>query len=85
MLPKITQKVLREQLRELEEAGIILRTSYNQVPPKVEYELTEYGFTLKEILHLMCRWGDNYISKTYGDKARVLEYPSMELEIKEKD
>ncbi|WP_277586125.1 winged helix-turn-helix transcriptional regulator [Psychrobacillus antarcticus] len=78
MLPKITQKVLTEQLRELEEAGVLLRTVYNQVPPKVEYELTDYGWTLKEILHLMCRWGDDHISKTYGDNAKVLDYPLKE-------
>ncbi|MFD0695758.1 winged helix-turn-helix transcriptional regulator [Paenibacillus sp. GCM10027628] len=78
LIPMITQKVLTQQLRELEEAGIILRISYNQVPPKVEYELTEFGWSLKEILHLMCRWGDTYIERTYGDKAAVLAAPQYE-------
>jgi len=78
LIPMITQKVLTQQLRELEEAGIILRISYNQVPPKVEYELTEFGWSLKEILHLMCRWGDTYIERTYGDKAAVLAAPLYE-------
>jgi len=80
LIPKITQKVLTEQLRELEVAGIILRTSYNQVPPKVEYELTEYGSSLKEILHLMCRWGKTYIERTYGENAVVLDNPPSESE-----
>ena len=80
LIPKITQKVLTDQLRELENAGIILRTSYNQVPPKVEYELTEYGSSLKDILHLMCRWGESYIERTYGENAVVLDKPPSESE-----
>lgn len=78
LIPAITQKVLTQQLRELEEAGIVNRISYNQVPPKVEYELTEYGWTLKEILHLMCRWGDTHIERIYGGKADVLATPRLE-------
>jgi DNA-binding HxlR family transcriptional regulator len=70
--------VLTQQLRELEEEGIILRISYNQVPPKVEYELTEYGWSLKEILHLMCRWGDSHIERKYGGRAAVLTHPNLE-------
>lgn len=76
LIPAITQKVLTQQLRELEEAGTILRTSYNVVPPKVEYELTEYGYSLKELLHMMCRWGEVHLQKQYGDQARILAHPS---------
>ncbi|MFD1953188.1 winged helix-turn-helix transcriptional regulator [Paenibacillus thailandensis] len=72
LMPAITQKVLTEQLRELEQDGVIKRTVYNEVPPKVEYELTAYGWTLKDILHLMCRWGDTHVERVYGDKAKVL-------------
>ncbi|WNQ10715.1 helix-turn-helix domain-containing protein [Paenibacillus aurantius] len=72
LVPAVTQKVLTQQLRELEEDGIVRRISYNQVPPKVEYELTEYGWSLKEILHLLCRWGDMHVERVYGDKARIL-------------
>ncbi|WP_410511404.1 helix-turn-helix domain-containing protein [Paenibacillus sp. BR2-3] len=72
LMPRITQKMLTEQLRELERDGVILRTTYNQVPPKVEYELTEYGNSLKEILYVMCRWGDAHIERTYGSKAASL-------------
>lgn len=56
----ITQKMLTQQLRELEQDGIIDRKVYNQVPPKVEYSLTEYGQTLKEVLDVMSRWGDKH-------------------------
>lgn len=75
LMPAVTQKVLTQQLKELVEDGIVLRISYNQVPPRVEYELTDYGWGLKEILHLMCRWGDTHIEKVYGDRGRVLFVP----------
>ena len=50
LIPKISQKVLIEQLRELEKDGIIQRISYEQMPPKVEYSLTEYGKTFSDIV-----------------------------------
>ncbi|WP_176584936.1 winged helix-turn-helix transcriptional regulator [Priestia megaterium] len=77
LIPAINQKMLTQHLRELEEEGIILRISYNQVPPKAEYELTDYGWSLKEILHLMCRWGDSHIERKYGGRATVLANPQV--------
>jgi DNA-binding HxlR family transcriptional regulator len=59
----ITQKMLTQQLRELEEDGIIHREVYLQVPPKVEYSLTETGRTLKPILDAMHEWGVKYLEK----------------------
>ncbi len=53
----ITQKMLTQQLRELERDGIVQRTVYPQVPPKVEYRLTEHGETLKPVVNAMCKWG----------------------------
>ncbi|HWO77323.1 MAG TPA: winged helix-turn-helix transcriptional regulator [Bacillus sp. (in: firmicutes)] len=73
LMPDITQKKLTQQLRELEEDGVINRIVYNQVPPKVEYELSEYGWSLKSILDALCSWGENHITKVYGDKFAVLE------------
>lgn len=58
MLPRTTQKMLIQKLRELEEDGIILRVVYPVVPPKVEYSLTEYGETLKPILKQLYLWGE---------------------------
>lgn len=72
-MPNITQKMLTQQLRELEQDGIVNRISYNQVPPKVEYELSEYGQTLGSILDSLCAWGEQHIIKEYGDKFAVLE------------
>lgn len=73
LMPNITQKMLTQQLRELEEDDVINRIVYNQVPPKVEYELSEYGQSLRSILNLLCEWGDSHLTKVYGDKASVLE------------
>ncbi|MFD1176467.1 winged helix-turn-helix transcriptional regulator [Paenibacillus puldeungensis] len=73
LMPNITQKMLTQQLRELEEDGVIHRIVYNQVPPKVEYELSEYGWSLKEILDSLCAWGEKHITKVYGNKFDVLE------------
>jgi DNA-binding HxlR family transcriptional regulator len=56
-MPDITQKMLTQQLRELEEDGIVDRKIYTQVPPKVEYSLTEYGSTIREVLDVMSEWG----------------------------
>ena len=56
-LSGITQKMLTQQLRELEEDGIIDRQVYPQIPPKVEYSLTPLGETLKPILQVMHEWG----------------------------
>ncbi|WP_027416144.1 winged helix-turn-helix transcriptional regulator [Aneurinibacillus terranovensis] len=62
-LPGITQKMLTQQLRELEEHGLINRTIYSEVPPKVEYATTEEGKKLQSTLFEMCKWGDMYAEK----------------------
>ncbi|WP_033827902.1 winged helix-turn-helix transcriptional regulator [Bacillus andreraoultii] len=56
-IPNITQKMLTKNLRELEEEDIIERVVFPQVPPKVEYSITEYGKELEPILHAMHEWG----------------------------
>jgi len=59
-IPGITQKMLTKQLRELESEDIIDRVVYPQVPPKVEYSITEYGRSLEPILEAMHEWGMNH-------------------------
>lgn len=59
-IPNITQKVLTKNLRELEQELIINRVVYPQVPPKVEYSITEYGQDLEPILHAMHEWGTKH-------------------------
>lgn len=60
LYPGMTQFMLTLQLRELERDGIIHREVYKQVPPKVEYSLTEFGTTLKPIILAMRNWGETY-------------------------
>jgi len=60
LLPKTTQRMLTLQLRELEKDGIVHREVYREIPPKVEYSLTNFGETLKPIIFLMRDWGEAY-------------------------
>lgn len=56
----VSQKVLTAQLRDMEENGLINRTVYAEVPPRVEYSLTELGKSLKPILDALWHWGEDY-------------------------
>ncbi len=60
-IPGVTQQMLTRHLRELEAQGIIQREVYKQVPPKVEYSLTELGWSLQPILMHMLQWGEAYM------------------------
>lgn len=59
-LSHINQRMLIRQLRELEEDQIVTRTVYPQVPPKVEYQLTEVGKSLDTVVYAICDWGDEF-------------------------
>ena len=56
----VSQKVLTSQLRDMEEDGLVHREVYAEVPPRVEYSLTELGLSLQPILDAMVSWGENY-------------------------
>jgi DNA-binding HxlR family transcriptional regulator len=60
IIPAITQRVLTTQLRELERDGVISRRVYAEVPPRVEYRLTEFGRGLAPLFNLMEQWGKKY-------------------------
>lgn len=60
---KVSQKVLTAQLREMEANGLLTRKAYPEVPPRVEYTLTELGYSLKPILDAMWSWGMDYKTK----------------------
>lgn len=60
-IPGISRKVLTEQLRELEEDGLISRKQYNEIPPRVEYSLTELGKSLSPVFKEMAIWGKEHV------------------------
>jgi DNA-binding HxlR family transcriptional regulator len=62
-IPKITQKMLTIQLRELESDGLVNRKVYAQVPPKVEYSLTDLGKSFLPILKAIQEWGESFTNK----------------------
>ena len=62
-LAGVSQKVLTAQLRDMENAGIINRKVYPEVPPKVEYSLTELGESLRPVIEVMRNWGEEYKRK----------------------
>ena len=61
-VPGITKKMLSQRLKELEEDGVVHREAYPEVPPRVEYSLTEFGHTLRPVLDAMCEWGSTYLN-----------------------
>ncbi|OFI47200.1 MarR family transcriptional regulator [Floricoccus tropicus] len=70
-IPNISQKMLTQQLRELEQDHMIERKIYNVVPPKVEYSLSEYGLTLSHILDQLCSWGENHVIHLQEEGKKV--------------
>ena len=63
LLPDATQKMLTQQLRELEHDGVVTRKVHQVVPPKVEYSLTAYGRTLRPVMRELCKWGEKHMAK----------------------
>ena len=60
-LPDVTERMLTLQLRELEQSGIVQRKVYAEVPPKVEYSLTDLGLSLEPVIQVMLRWSEKYL------------------------
>lgn len=77
-LSKITQRMLTRQLRELEADGLIHREVYAEVPPRVEYSLTELGRSLEPVVRALWTWGDQYITtrKSRRDAVSGAVYPA---------
>ena len=73
MMPGITQRMLVNQLRELEDHLIVHREVYAVVPPKVEYSLTDHGRSLMPILDTMYEWGKNYIENVLVEPTEKKE------------
>lgn len=64
-ITQVSQRTLTNQLRELENDGLIFRTVYPEVPPRVEYTITPKGKSLQTILELMCEWGEKNIDERF--------------------
>ncbi|CAN7218742.1 winged helix-turn-helix transcriptional regulator [Rhizobium sp. LjRoot258] len=60
-LPSVTQRMLTKQLRELEESGLVSRTVFPVVPPRVDYALTPLGITLKPVINALAAWGEENV------------------------
>lgn len=63
-LPGISEKILAEQLRQLEEDGVVLRRQFDQVPPRVEYGLTLHGLELNGAVHTLAEWGTRHAGRS---------------------
>lgn len=63
LLPNVTQRMLTRQLRELEQDKFIARMVYPEVPPKVEYSLTDFGRTVEPIISMLYKWGIEYMNQ----------------------
>jgi DNA-binding HxlR family transcriptional regulator len=61
LIPEISEKMLIQQLRELEKDAIINRKTLSEMPPKVEYSFTDYGKTLIPVLQPLCEWGQEHL------------------------
>jgi DNA-binding HxlR family transcriptional regulator len=68
LLETVSSRMLAKQLKELERDGIVKRKVFGEVPPRVEYSLTDYGKTLLPVISVICRWGEDHLQKT-GEKA----------------
>jgi DNA-binding HxlR family transcriptional regulator len=72
LVPNVTQRMLTLQLRELEHDGVVQRKIYEQIPPRVEYSLTDFGRTLEPILQLIRAWGVEHIEQITARRSTPL-------------
>jgi DNA-binding HxlR family transcriptional regulator len=71
LVPNATERMLTLQLRELEASGIVQRTVYSEIPPKVEYSLTELGLSLEPVLQAMLNWSEKYLQQEGTQMSEV--------------
>lgn len=78
LLPKVTQRMLTNQLRELERDGLIERKIYPQVPPKVEYSITDLGKSLEPVLRELKKWAEEQMPARIASGAVAQQNPSAQ-------
>jgi DNA-binding HxlR family transcriptional regulator len=71
MVTGISEKMLIQQLRELEADGVVVRRDFQEIPPRVEYSLTEFGVSLGRALKPLCDWGREHMERIARSKAEV--------------
>lgn len=81
-IPNISQKMLIQQLRELEQDDIVRRHVYREVPPRVEYTISPYGESLGQVLDLLCGWGESHVAKLQAEGKPVSLHCSGDVEVK---
>jgi DNA-binding HxlR family transcriptional regulator len=74
----ISQKMLTQELRDLEESGLVFRKVYPVVPPRVEYSLTEFGRSLAPVLEQLCEWGTAFQRRLADEEAAGPTHSSVE-------
>jgi len=77
LIPQATAKMLTQQLRELEEDNLVIRTVYPVVPPKVEYELSDLGKSIKPVLTAIYHWGEAYMEEKGTQINCFMEKPPL--------
>jgi DNA-binding HxlR family transcriptional regulator len=73
LVPGITEKMLIQQLRQMEADGIVRRKVYHEVPPRVEYSLTAFGASLQDALVPLCDWGNRHVNRIAATHASDAE------------
>lgn len=79
LVPNLTQRMLTNQLRELEHDGLIARKIYAQVPPKVEYSITELGKTLEPVLMALTKWSEEHMQPHMASRNLNLSTPAPSI------
>ncbi len=78
LLPNLTQRILTNQLRELESDGLISRKIYAEIPPKVEYSITEFGKTLEPVLRTLTQWAHQHMLPRMAATSTAAEETRLE-------
>ena len=80
LVPGISEKMLIQQLREMEADGIVARKVFHEIPPRVQYSLTPFGVSLKEVLVPLCEWGTIHMKRIGIKKAQCVAEKTLRVD-----